>query len=418
MGSDLVVQDHVPAIVEEPASLAATARSPQEAIAFAVECADRLKAVLDQQALTERIAGNEHVKAEGWTLLAAMTGHTPRIAWTRKVDPSIGDGWEACAELIDGFGRVVTSAEAMALREEGAEREDGKSGARWAKAGEYAIRSMAQTRATSRAIRLKLGYIVSLAGYSATAAEEMPAGEPRGRKGGRGTPQGGGAGAPSTPPPISIEEFRTNFLVEAGVPSGNERSILHVKRVLGILGHRSWGELAKASSQRRGEALRAVRAQFAKLATQKVPVPSSQPGHPDYEVTLRRAGVEVQADCTCEGWAARHICRHQDYAWMSLELAVDIGEDQALKAAWGDLDLAAVTAEFRQRWEEAFPEAARKRTADEQRRPPAADPRDEEDDDDGGGEPVGEPAPGERDPNGPGGLAAAVAPDEAEAGGG
>jgi hypothetical protein len=41
----------------------------------------------------------------------------------------------------------------------------------------YAIRSMAQTRAISRALRAPLGQIIVLAGYEATPAEEMPADE-------------------------------------------------------------------------------------------------------------------------------------------------------------------------------------------------------------------------------------------------
>jgi hypothetical protein len=165
MSTEVAVRDQaVPALVEEPAVLASRAPDPQAAIKFASECASLLKGVLLKQRLITRISGNDHVQAEGWTLLAAMTGYSPRVAWSRKVDPSIGDGWEACVELVDAYDRVVSAAEAMALRDEGA---------KWSRQ-EYSVRSMAQTRATSRAIRLKLGYIVTMAGYSATAAEEMP----------------------------------------------------------------------------------------------------------------------------------------------------------------------------------------------------------------------------------------------------
>jgi hypothetical protein len=44
---------------------------------------------------------------------------------------------------------------------------------RWRTADDYAIRSMAQTRATSKALGSVLRFIVTLAGYDGTPAEEM-----------------------------------------------------------------------------------------------------------------------------------------------------------------------------------------------------------------------------------------------------
>ena len=43
----------------------------------------------------------------------------------------------------------------------------------WAGRDDFALRSMAQTRATSKALRMPLGFVVTLAGYLATPAEEM-----------------------------------------------------------------------------------------------------------------------------------------------------------------------------------------------------------------------------------------------------
>ena len=43
----------------------------------------------------------------------------------------------------------------------------------WAGRDDYALRSMAQTRATSKAMRQPLGFIITLAGFDATPAEEM-----------------------------------------------------------------------------------------------------------------------------------------------------------------------------------------------------------------------------------------------------
>jgi hypothetical protein len=60
-------------------------------------------------------------------------------------------------------GQTVGAAEAMCTTNEG----------RWRKADPYAVRSMAQTRAVSKALRLPLGFIMQLAGYSPTPAEEI-----------------------------------------------------------------------------------------------------------------------------------------------------------------------------------------------------------------------------------------------------
>jgi methylglyoxal synthase len=43
----------------------------------------------------------------------------------------------------------------------------------WARRDDYALQSMAQTRATSKALRLPLGFVMQIAGYDATPAEEI-----------------------------------------------------------------------------------------------------------------------------------------------------------------------------------------------------------------------------------------------------
>ncbi len=61
-------------------------------------------------------------------------------------------------------GQVISSAENQCTRRE-------KS---WSSRDDYAIRSMAQTRTLAKAYRGALGFIMSLAGYQATPAEEIP----------------------------------------------------------------------------------------------------------------------------------------------------------------------------------------------------------------------------------------------------
>lgn len=166
-----------------PAEAASLAPSPEQAIDYARRCAQALATVLDPAGMTIAVGGDRrHVRVEGWQTLGAMTGHSARVVWCREYsDADRGDGWEARAEVVDGAGRVVGAGEGMCLRTE----------KRWRDADEYAIRSMAQTRAISRSLSSVLRHVIVLAGYEGTPAEEMPAEDPgpRGRRGRRETAQ-------------------------------------------------------------------------------------------------------------------------------------------------------------------------------------------------------------------------------------
>jgi hypothetical protein len=73
-------------------------------------------------------------------------------------------GYEAEVELVKvGTGEVVSRASALCLRDE----------PRWRDQPEYAIRSMAVTRAAGKAFRLAFAWIMGLAGYEGTPAEEV-----------------------------------------------------------------------------------------------------------------------------------------------------------------------------------------------------------------------------------------------------
>lgn len=104
----------------------------------------------------------EHVNIEGWTFTGALAGVTARIAWTRRIKVDGAVGWEAKAEAVRN-GIVVGGGEAICLKSED----------RWGSADEYAIKSMAQTRARANALSGVLRFVVHKAGYDTTPAEEM-----------------------------------------------------------------------------------------------------------------------------------------------------------------------------------------------------------------------------------------------------
>lgn len=150
-----------------PAALFGT-NDPAEVIQKASQVADALRDVIRTKRLYANIQGKDHVLVEGWQLLGVMLGVTAVCVATEPVD----GGFKATVEARTADGRVIGRAEALCTKHE-------KRGP-WKTADDYARLSMAQTRATSKALKGPLGFVVSLAGYATTPAEEMPTRDPVG----------------------------------------------------------------------------------------------------------------------------------------------------------------------------------------------------------------------------------------------
>ena len=89
-----------------------------------------------------------------------MLGVLPREREVEKID----DGYKAYVELVrTSDGAIIGGASAICTRDE----------RNWSNRDDYAVRSMAVTRATGKAFRLGFSWIMKLAGYEATPAEEM-----------------------------------------------------------------------------------------------------------------------------------------------------------------------------------------------------------------------------------------------------
>lgn len=164
---EIVYEDEVGTdiAVREPVSTTLfRSEDPQAILSRASETADLLAAVVRKQKLTVTISGREHAKVEAWTLLGTLLGVFAVCTWTRKIDDGTVSGWEARVEARTRDGSLVGAAEAECLRSERT----------WSSRDDYALRSMAQTRATSKALRQPLGFVMQLAGFDPTPAEEIP----------------------------------------------------------------------------------------------------------------------------------------------------------------------------------------------------------------------------------------------------
>ena len=159
----LAVQDTtiIPIVQQATVSLGTLqAASAVALVQGAREMAGALADVIERQHLATVIQGRKHVNVEGWTTLAVMLGVVAREVQTVETEGI----YTAVVELVRmSDGACISRASAECGDE-----------SPWNKRPRYARRSMAQTRATGKACRLAFSWIMALAGYEPTPAEEMP----------------------------------------------------------------------------------------------------------------------------------------------------------------------------------------------------------------------------------------------------
>ena len=136
---------------------------PAIIIEDATNIANQLADIIKQKKLYKRIGNKDHVYVEGWTTLGALIKVFPVLEYSRRLDREDELIYESRVIAQTLEGKVVGTGEALCSNKEN----------NWRGRDEYAIKSMSQTRATSKALRIPLGWIMTLAGYSATPAEEM-----------------------------------------------------------------------------------------------------------------------------------------------------------------------------------------------------------------------------------------------------
>ncbi len=139
-------------------------QDPRAVIEEARQAAICLKDVVDKKPKKVVINNETYLEFEDWQTVAKFYGISARIAWTKYVQYGEASGFEACAEAVHASSHsIVSSAESMCLNDE----------ERWRERPLFQLRSMAQTRAAAKALRNCLAWVVVLAGYKPTPAEEM-----------------------------------------------------------------------------------------------------------------------------------------------------------------------------------------------------------------------------------------------------
>lgn len=130
-----------------------------------LDFATNLKKMIVENNLYTNIRGKNYINVEGWQIAGAFTGTFPVVESVENL--SDGDFYKYRAEVSirDKEGNKVGSGVAICTNHEAGKKNF----------DEYAVASMAQTRAVGKAYRMKIGWLLKVAGYETTPAEEMDA---------------------------------------------------------------------------------------------------------------------------------------------------------------------------------------------------------------------------------------------------
>lgn len=114
--------------------------------------------------LYSNIKGKNYAHVEGWQFAGGLMGLYPRVTEIHNLSSDKEYKWRADVEIVSSNdGKVVANGFALCSNKEAIKKNF----------DEYAVLSMAQTRAIGKAYRNLIGWVMKLAGYEGTPSEEM-----------------------------------------------------------------------------------------------------------------------------------------------------------------------------------------------------------------------------------------------------
>jgi hypothetical protein len=131
---------------------------PAEVVAMA----GVLKTYVMKQELYTVISNKNYAHVDGWQFAGFLSGMNAIVEEPKNLSTPKEIKWSATAKIYIG-DKMVGAGFALCSNLESKKRSF----------DEYAIMSMAQTRAIGKAYRNKIGWIMKLAGYESTTKEEM-----------------------------------------------------------------------------------------------------------------------------------------------------------------------------------------------------------------------------------------------------
>src|SRR6185503_14433724 len=116
---------------------------PKQQLEYAQKAASALMERVAMKKKKVIIGGKEYLEFGDWQTLARFFGATVGVEWTKPIERNGKlEGYEARA-IVYQHGETISAAEASCLRAE----------KNWASRDEFAVKSMAQTRASAKALR-------------------------------------------------------------------------------------------------------------------------------------------------------------------------------------------------------------------------------------------------------------------------
>lgn len=151
-------------VKEGESSLRPLAQAPEIVLQEAQRAATALQRVVANKRKPVIFKGEQYLEFEDWQTVGKFYGLCARTLEAEPVEIFGVKGAKAKAEVIDlRTGQVVGGAEAYCMRDE----------ENWKEKPWFQLASMAQTRAGAKALRNVLAWVVVLAGYRPTPAEEL-----------------------------------------------------------------------------------------------------------------------------------------------------------------------------------------------------------------------------------------------------
>lgn len=150
-----------------PAPAVPALEEQRQVLANAAALAEQVARIVKENGLSMKFGANprEYVRVEGWLTISRVQNEQPHAKVEQVVrDPESGhETIHARAWLTNAHDQVVSLADGYCSTEEPG----------WRDKPFYARASMAQTRAIAKAMRLRHAWVMVLAGYAPTPAEEM-----------------------------------------------------------------------------------------------------------------------------------------------------------------------------------------------------------------------------------------------------
>lgn len=128
------------------------------------ELSTLLKSHIIKNELYTTIRNKNYAHVEGWQFAGGMMGLFPRVVEVTDLSKTTECKWSAKVEIVNiKTGEIMSVGFALCSNKEIKKKSF----------DEYAVMSMAQTRAIGKAYRNMLGWVMKLAGMEGTPSEEM-----------------------------------------------------------------------------------------------------------------------------------------------------------------------------------------------------------------------------------------------------